>query len=209
MQVYTSLFVITGALMAGAMSPGPSFLFVARNSIALSRNHGLATALGMGIGSLIFTVLALMGLQAIFIAVPFAFWALKVLGGLYLCYIALKTLRGARLPMSHALDSEISQMSLRKTVSFGLMTQLSNPKTAIVFTSVYSALLPQEIPAPFYLIIPALAFCIDAGWYVTVAFALSTERPRKAYLKFKTLFDSAASTIMALLGLKLIFSSSK
>lgn len=66
MQSYMSLLAITGALIAGAMSPGPSFLFVARNSIALSRNHGLATALGMGLGSLIFTVLALMGLQAIF-----------------------------------------------------------------------------------------------------------------------------------------------
>jgi threonine/homoserine/homoserine lactone efflux protein len=44
---------------------------------------------------------------------------------------------------------------------------------------------------------------------VIVAFALSTERPRKAYLKFKTFFDTTAGTVMALLGLKLIFSSSK
>lgn len=209
MQSYMSLIAITGALAAGAMSPGPSFLFVARNSIALSRNHGLATAFGMGLGSLIFTVLALMGLQALFIAVPFAFWALKVLGGLYLCYIAFKTLRSARLPMSHELNDEVSKMTLRKTISFGLLTQLSNPKTAIVFASVYSALLPQVIPFAFYLIIPVLAFCIDAGWYVIVAFTLSSEAPRKAYLKFKTFFDSTAGTVMALLGLKLIFSSSK
>ena len=47
MQSYMSLIAIAGALMAGAISPGPSFLFVARNSIALSRNHGLATAFGM------------------------------------------------------------------------------------------------------------------------------------------------------------------
>lgn len=145
MQIYTSLIAITGAMMAGAMSPGPSFLFVARNSIALS----------------------------------------------------------------HELNTEISRMTMRKTVSFGLMTQLSNPKTAIVFASIYSALLPQVIPPLFYLVIPLLAFCIDAGWYVIVAFTLSTEAPRQAYLRFKTMFDSAAGTVMALLGLKLIFSSSK
>ncbi len=207
MQSYMSLLAITGALMAGAMSPGPSFLFVARNSIALSRSHGLATALGMGLGSLFFTVLALMGLQAIFIAVPFAFWALKVLGGLYLVYLAIKTLRSAHLPMSHDLGAEIASMSLRKTVSFGLLTQLSNPKTAIVFASVYSALLPQTIPLAFYFIIPVLAFCIDAGWYVIVAYVLSSEAPRKTYLRFKTFFDTAAGSVMALLGLKLIFSS--
>ena len=45
---------------------------------------------------------------------PFAFWALKVLGGLYLCYIAYKTLRDARLLMNHELNTEISKMTLRK-----------------------------------------------------------------------------------------------
>ncbi len=207
MQTYMSVVAIAGALVAGAMSPGPSFLFVARNSIALSRQHGFATALGMGLGSLIFTVLALLGLQALFIAVPVAFWTLKVLGGLYLIYLAYKTLRSARQPLTQELNTEIAQMSLRKTVTFGLLTQLSNPKTAIVFTSVYSALLPQHIPPVFYLIIPLIAFCIDAGWYLIVAFVLSSESPRKAYLRFKTLFDSAAGCVMGLLGLKLIFSS--
>ena len=54
--------------------------------------------------------------------VPFAFLALKVLGGLYLCYIAYKTLRDARLLMNHELNTEISKMTLRKTISFGLLT---------------------------------------------------------------------------------------
>ena len=42
---------ITLALMLGAISPGPTFIYVAKNSIAISRKHGLFTALGTGTGA--------------------------------------------------------------------------------------------------------------------------------------------------------------
>ena len=53
---------ILAALLVGAMSPGPSFVMVARNAIALSRRDGLATAWGMGIGGVFFSAIALVGL---------------------------------------------------------------------------------------------------------------------------------------------------
>ena len=51
MQAAIILSGILGALLIGAISPGPSFVLVARTSIALSRRDGLAAALGMGLGS--------------------------------------------------------------------------------------------------------------------------------------------------------------
>lgn len=204
MQAYMSVIAITGALAAGAVSPGPSFIYVARNAISLSRQHGFATALGMGSGACIFAMVALLGLQAIFTAVPFAFWLLKIVGGAYLVYLAFKILRSARQPLQHLDNDRTVNMTLGRTYLFGLLTQLSNPKTAIVFAGVFSALLPQEIPAYFYAAIPFVAFCVDAGWYFIVAFVLSSEAPRKAYLRFKAIFDSTAGCVMGLLGLKLI-----
>ena len=59
------LFSITIALMLGAISPGPAFIYVAKNSIAISRKHGLYTALGTGTGAAIFGLLAVMGLKSI------------------------------------------------------------------------------------------------------------------------------------------------
>ena len=50
-----------------------------------------------------------------------------------------------------------------------------------------------------------MCFFIDAGWYSLVAVALSAEKPRQVYLKFKTLFDRIAGGVMSILGLKLIF----
>jgi len=157
------------ALTLGAISPGPTFIYVAKNSIAISRKHGLFTALGTGTGAALFGLLAVMGLQAILLAVPSAYIALKVFGGLYLLWLA------------------------------------SNPKIAIILASIFTALLPKEIPTYFYVVLPMLCFFIDAGWYSLVAVALSAEGPRKVYLKSKAVFDRIAGGVMTLLGLKLIF----
>lgn len=195
---------ITLALMLGAISPGPTFIYVAKNSIAISRKHGLFTALGTGTGAAIFGLLAVMGLQAILLAVPSAYLALKICGGLYLLWLAFKIIKHAKEPMASA-ETSVQPMSYKQAYRLGLITQMSNPKIAIILASVFTALLPKDIPTYFYVVLPVLCFFIDAGWYSLVAVALSAEGPRKVYLKFKALFDRIAGGVMTLLGLKLIF----
>ncbi len=96
-------------------------------------------------------------------------------------------------------------MSYQQAYRLGLITQLSNPKIAIILASIFTALLPKEIPTYYYFVLPILCFFIDVGWYSLVAVALSAERPRRVYLKFKKVFDRAAGGVMTVLGLKLIF----
>lgn len=57
----------------------------------------------------------------------------------------------------------------------GMATQLSNPNTAIVFGSIFAALLSQHISPYLYLLLPGMAFFIDAVWYGLVAWLLSAE----------------------------------
>ena len=192
------------ALMLGAISPGPAFIYVAKNSIAVSRRHGLFTALGTGTGAALFGLLAVLGLQAILLAVPSAYLILKICGGLYLLWLAFKIIRHAKEPIQVENDTS-KQMSYAKAYRSGLVVQLSNPKIAIILASVFTALLPKEIPAYYYFVLPTLCFFIDAGWYSLVAMALSAEGPRKVYLKFKKIFDRIAGGVMTVLGLKLIF----
>ena len=204
MESFWILGSIAFALMLGAMSPGPTSIYVAKNSIAISRKHGLFTALGTGTGAAIFGLLAVLGLQAFLLAVPSAYLALKICGGLYLLWLAAKIIKHAKDPIESNNDTN-SQMSLRRACSTGLITQLSNPKIAIVLASIFTALLPKEIPAYYYFVLPILCFFIDAGWCSLVAVALSAEKPRRVYLKFKAIFDRIAGGVMTLLGLKLIF----
>jgi len=206
MDTFTTLLAIAATLAIGAISPGPSFVYVAQNAVARSRNHGLVTAMGTGVGAAIFALLALLGLQAFLLAVPVAYTALKIVGGVYLLWLAYKIIRYSREPLSMG-EVSMSEKSLLATFRDGLFTQLSNPKTAVVFASIFTALLPREIPAYYYFALPLISFIIDAGWYSLVTVALSTERSRNVYIRFKTAIDRVAGSVMALLGLKLIFSS--
>ncbi len=106
-----------------------------------------------------------------------------------------------------ASDKHEKQSRLAKTFFFGLFTQLSNPKTALVYAGIFAALLPAKIPVIIYFTLPPLVFLIEAGWYLVVALMLSSTAPRLVYLKSKFLFDKIAGCTMAGLGLKLVSSA--
>jgi threonine/homoserine/homoserine lactone efflux protein len=95
------------------------------------------------------------------------------------------------------------ESSLLKSYSLGLLTQLSNPKTAIVIGGIIMAFLPAEVPPYSFWIIGIMAFMIDAGWYCTVSLALSTNKAQRLYNRFKQHINRVAGSLMALMGTKL------
>jgi threonine/homoserine/homoserine lactone efflux protein len=199
---------ILGALLLGAMSPGPSFVMVSRLSIAASRRDGLAAAVGMGVGGAMFAGLALVCLTALLMQVTWLYLCLKIAGGAYLIYLGFRIWRGASEPLAFAPDQSASR-NLPRSFAVALMTQLSNPKTAVVYGSIFAALLPPAPPLWMLLTLPPLIFCIEAGWYSAVALAFSAEKPRAAYLRSKTWVDRAAGAVMAALGIRLLIESSR
>lgn len=210
MQELTALVGITTALAIGAASPGPSFVMVARTAISSSRAAGLCAALGMGVGGLIFAVASLLGLQGLLHAVPSLYWALKVAGGLYLAYLGVRIWLGARQPlMADSAESQSDAPAAVRSFALGLTTQLSNPKTAIVYASVFAAFLPATASLAFNCSVAALVFVVEAGWYALVALALSSNGPRSGYLRYKAWVDRAAGGVMLALGLKLVSSANR
>lgn len=208
MQELLPLFGIAGSIAVGAMSPGPSFLMVARTAVASSRSAGLAAALGMGLGGVSFAIAALAGLQAVFAAVPTLFLALKILGGLYLIYLGYRIWRGAAAPLAVQSEAaETTENDARRSFLLAAGTQLSNPKAAIIYASVFAAFLPPNFSISLAVSTVLVIFLIEAGWYTLVALVLSSSQPRAAYLRFKSWIDRSAGAVMSLLGVKLILSA--
>ncbi len=206
MDLILSMSLVLTALLAGAMSPGPSFVLIARTAMSISRYDAIAASIGMGIGGLIYAILALSGLQAVLGRVPELYVGLKLLGGVYLIYMAVRIWQGANQALVVDDANEQRQHTLRKSLLIGLVTQLSNPKTAIVYAGIFAALLPANIPQLIFFILPPLVFLVETGWYLVVTLVLSSAKPKAAYLKSKSLFDRIASGAMALLGIKLVTS---
>ncbi|WP_434663010.1 LysE family transporter [Paraburkholderia sp. A3BS-1L] len=208
MSPTTAVVSILAAVLLGAMSPGPSFVMVARNAIGLSRRDGVATAFGMGIGAICFAGVALAGLYTLLSSVKWLYAGLKIAGGLYLLYIASRIWRGAGQPVIMS-KGEAQGACPGKSFWTGLTTQLSNPKTAVAYGSIFVALLPQHPPLWCYFALPPLVFAIETGWYTVVALCFSSQRPRDIYLRAKHWIDRIAAGAIAALGLRLILSAGR
>jgi threonine/homoserine/homoserine lactone efflux protein len=190
------------AILFGAMSPGVSFLLVARMAMSSSRRAALSVAAGMGFGASVFAAIALAGLHTLLTLVPSLYTGLKVAGGCYLLWLALKMFRRPSNRFNDSAGTE--EVSVSKAFMTGVFTQISNPHTALVFASIFSAALSKNIQPVMYIILPTMAFVIDVLWYAVVACLLSTDGPRQAYIKYRRFIDKLSGGVMAFLGIRLL-----
>lgn len=201
-----ALLAILGAVLLGAMSPGPSFLLISRISAARSRSEGLAAALGMGLGAALFGTLALVGLGGLLSAVDWLAALLQGVGGLYLLYLGLRIWRGAAAPLPEAgrAGGPPAGGSLARAFGAALLTQLGNPKTALVYGSLFAALLPAASASWLPLVLPLLILAVETAWYGLVALGFSAPRPRAVYRRARVWIDRAAGAGLGLIGARLV-----
>jgi threonine/homoserine/homoserine lactone efflux protein len=212
MTSLVSLFSILLALTLGAISPGPSFLFVMRTSVAVSRRDGLLAAAGMGLGAATITTLALVGVRVLIVQVAWLYLAFKLVGGAYLVFLAWRIWQSSNkpntMPAGEASTAKIVRGPWRSFL-LALATQFSNPKTVIVISGIFAALLPAHVPAWMVAVIPPVDFLIEASWYSFVAVAMSSSGPRTIYLRAQKWIDRAAGCVLGVLGLRLIFEGAR
>lgn len=131
------------AFMAAAvalnLTPGPDMTYVATRTIAEGRGAGVASALGIGAGSLVHTLLAAFGLSSLLVYAPYAFDIVKYAGAAYLVWIAIRLWRESSEAQGVATD--LVRLGARRAFAEGLLTNVLNPKVALFFL----ALLPQFI----------------------------------------------------------------
>ncbi len=204
MDNFAVLMAVSAAILLGAMSPGPSFVVIARTAIASSRGHGVLAALGMGIGGATFAVAALLGLQVLLTVVPPLHKALQIAGAGYLLFIAFKLWKAAPTPFRDRGSRPDRKNGSLQAFVLGLGTQISNPKTALVYASIFSAAFTTEPSGAISATLVSVIFAIEFGWYALVAMAFSTGKARQTYGSWKAWIDRLAAGAMGALGVKIL-----
>jgi RhtB (resistance to homoserine/threonine) family protein len=192
--------------LLAVMSPGPSFLITARTAVAQSRADGVRVALGLGVGTIVWVVAALLGLNVLFRAVPPLFMAMKVVGALFLLWIAFQIFRHAAAPIS--LDG-LKGEAVANPFMKGFLTQISNPKVAVFFGSIFIAMLPAQVPFWMTLALVVIVTCNEVWWYSVVALFFGSGRVRQFYLKTKKWIDRVTGLFLGALGLRLLWAASE
>jgi threonine/homoserine/homoserine lactone efflux protein len=188
-------------LMA-AISPGPAVLMSARTGVTEGLRTGAFLAIGIGAGAVVWAAAALFGLALIFQAAPALLWALKIAGGLYLIHMAWGMWRDADQPLDMS-ESSRPPRSAASAFRLGLITQLSNPKPAILFSAIFIGTVPQGTPAWVIAALLTVVFLNEAIWNTLVARIFSFQRSKAAYISLKTIIDRSFGGLLALLGIKI------
>ncbi|MET0237609.1 MAG: LysE family translocator [Kibdelosporangium sp.] len=123
-----------------SLAPGPDMMFIIANGITRGRRAGVIAALGMSTGLAVHTVAAAAGLGALLAAAPAVLDTLRVLGAIFLVYLAITTWRASRRAVSQP-EVPVQHRSLRKMYVMAVLTNLANPKV-ILF---YLAFFPQFV----------------------------------------------------------------
>lgn len=186
-------------------SPGPAFLAVSRTAISTSRTAGVTAAAAMATGALIWAVATLFGLDVLLAHVPWLYDAMRLGGAAYLIYLGLGMLRSAWRGDKPTAATAVAPAG-RRTFLRSLGVQLSNPKAAVFFGSIFVTLLP--VAAPLWVKAGALAILgvNEFGFYALVAVVLSAPRAQRIYGNAKRGLDALFGGFLTALGVKLALS---
>ncbi|MEM7562624.1 MAG: LysE family translocator [Pseudomonadota bacterium] len=130
-------YVFTSAVVLAI--PGPTVLLVLSYSIAHGKRATLPVVAGLGLGDAVAITLSLIGLGTLLATSALWFTVIKWCGGLYLIYLGISMIRGAR--SKQTLHFEAETKSSRRLFTSAFVVTALNPKSIVFFI----ALLPQFI----------------------------------------------------------------
>lgn len=127
------------ATLALAISPGPDNIYVLMQSMVNGKIYGLATVAGLITGCLIHTTLVAFGVSAIIKENDTIFFIIKLLGALYLLYLAYKVYRSSSELSLEA--ATVPLKSLFQLIKQGFIMNVLNPKVSIFFLAFFPGFL--------------------------------------------------------------------
>ncbi len=127
-------FIFASTLLS--IAPGPDNIFVLTQSALYGRNEGVLVTLGLCVGLIVHTTAVALGVAVIFQASVVAFTILKLLGVLYLLYLAWQAFTASSEKLNSNKRVKLSSIQLFKR---GIIMNITNPKVSIFFL----AFLPQ------------------------------------------------------------------
>ena len=199
----TILLSVAGIWTLAVVTPGPNFFLTAQTAVSRSRSAALWGVLGIACGTVIWGLCGFLGIAILFRTVPWVYGILKLAGGGYLIYRGLKLLKQSWGDQKHIPWLKIAPPSAMQAWRSGLLTNLSNPKSAAFVTSLFAASMPAGAPLCLGLTSVALMAALSLIWYSAVACLLSLEPMMIVYRNGRRWIDRTAGALFIVFGARL------
>ncbi|MGY8971661.1 MAG: LysE family translocator [Flavobacteriales bacterium] len=140
MEILISFILAVSIL---AISPGPDNIFVLMQSVVHGKKYGLATIIGLMTGCIVHTIFVAVGISTIIKENNTIFLVIKILGAVYLLYLAYKVITGgSEISMS---TEKIDKKTPFQLFKIGFIMNVLNPKVTLFFLALFPGFLFSEI----------------------------------------------------------------
>ena len=140
MEILISFIIAVSIL---AISPGPDNIFVLMQSVVHGKKYGLATITGLMTGCIVHTTFVAVGISRIIKENNTIFLVIKILGAVYLLYLAYKVITGgSEISMS---TEKIDKKTPFQLFKIGFIMNVLNPKVTLFFLALFPGFLFSEI----------------------------------------------------------------
>ena len=201
-----SFLLFLGAGLALNFTPGPDMLYVTARGASEGRAAGVASALGIGAGTLVHITLVALGLAALLRAVPVAYLVVRMGGAAYLIYLGVRAIRSR----STFVLQRVEPAPLWAVFRQGVITNVLNPKVALFFL----AFLPQFVDPSrgnpvVQIVVLGLLFDVT-GTLVNLGVAVGASRAAsrlRGASRARDILQTVTGALFIWLGLRLAFAS--
>lgn len=205
MEYATIIAAILLVDLLAPISPGPNYILTITAAVSKSRRTAFWTACGIATGSLVWAAAAAHGVSSVLEAAPLLAIGLKLVGSAYLVFL------GVKLLMSRGFElSSLQQASTVPGINGflrGVLVNMSNPKSAAYYASVFAAFLNPDMPAWVLVFLIVAIAAMSLSWHTIVAVSFSATLVKARYISASKSIDRLCGGILVLLGLRLALES--
>lgn len=197
----TELIAVAIITILAVISPGADFAMVTRNSYLYGRRAGLLAASGIALGVQVHVMYTMLGVGLLIAKSPSLYFAIKIIGAIYLIYIGYQTFFARAVVSTEAGEGQ--SLNNLAALRAGFMTNAFNPKTTLFVLSTYTQVVQVDtsLPAQFgYGLFMSVAHWI---WFSLVALFFSDHRLRAGMLRQQVILNRFIGAVLIALGVSL------
>jgi len=207
MQHLSALFLVGTVSLVAAISPGPDFIIVVRNSLVYSRRAGFWTAFGIACGLFFHLAYTLVGIAVLIAESPLCYTLIKYAGVFYLFYLGITGLISAfknRAAVQLNYTRSETELSPQTAFKQGFLTNVLNPKCALFFISLFSQFITPVTPLFLRIEFAFVNWAISLSWFLFLTYLITIKVFSDKVSRARTYVNGIMGGVLILLGLKIL-----
>jgi len=194
-------------VLLGAMSPGPDFVIVTKNSLAGSRRLGILTGLGVACALLVHITYTSLGLAVIIHESKVLYLIVKIVGAVYLTYLGIQMIRHRKAtPSSEKKEHGHQKLTTKKAFFSGLLCNLLNPKASLFIMGLFTQVIEPNTSLRTLVLISFEIMVITFIWFAFLSYILTHEAFSQKFRAFQSHLNLIMGILLIGFAFRILFS---